>query len=97
MDDIGLVIARLEGEVKRLTDAVDGKAMSRLWSVADIARYVGVSPPTARSYISHPTFPEPIILPSTKNSPRPKWNSVDVKTWVLGFQQNRRKKKLRDL
>jgi len=56
----------------------------KMWSVADIAEFMGMSTSTIRNrVITHSDFPVPIRIPYDKNSRTDhRWYPEEVKKWI---------------
>ena len=61
-----------------------------LWSLAEIAAFLKMSPHSVRQRIVPlPGFPQAIRLPSGKTKPHPRWKAKEVIAWADKHQERR--------
>lgn len=55
-----------------------------IWTAHEIADYLKTSLGSVQArVVTHPTFPAPIRLPTTKNGGTRRWIAKEVKAWAL--------------
>ena len=61
--------------------------MEKLWTLKDVANYLGVAYAVACTYSKGGSFPKAIRLPNGKGGySHPKWVSSEVVDWVKSYQ-----------